>query len=195
MRPMNTAGPAANEARTDTQQPAHVTPSDRRTTRGSTVMRRISMAACLFVAACGGADDGEVDPVDGEPDPVAWKDMSFAERTTYMNNVVMPRMKEVFVAYDAKYASMDCTTCHGDDAVERAYAMPSPQIAPLLGEEEFPEWVSDPEHPERMEWTDFMYNQVVPEMADLLQVARYDPMTGTGEFSCNNCHTVEDVEP
>lgn len=154
------------------------------------------MAACLFVAACGGADDGEVDPVDGEPDPVAWKDMSFEERTTYMTNVVMPRMKEVFVAYDAKYEAMDCTTCHGDDAVERAYAMPSPQIAPLPASEEgFIAWVSDPEHPERQAWTDFMFNQVVPEMADLLQVARYDPTTHTGEFSCNNCHTLEEVEP
>ncbi|WP_437971941.1 hypothetical protein WMF04_22815 [Sorangium sp. So ce260] len=193
MRSMNTAGPGTNEAMTDAQQPAHATPSERRSRRGSTAMRRLSMAACLFVAACGGADDGEQDPTDGEP---AWKDMSFEERTTYMTNVVMPRMKRVFVAYDAKYETMDCTTCHGDDAVARAYAMPSPQIAPLPGSEEgFLEWVGDPEHPERQAWTDFMFNEVVPEMADLLQVARFDPTTMTGEFSCGNCHTLAEVEP
>ncbi|KYG04034.1 hypothetical protein BE21_48835 [Sorangium cellulosum] len=185
---MHTEEPATNEARTGAQQPDHATPSDRRTRRGRTVMRRISMAACLFVAACGGADDGE-------PDPVAWQDMTFGERTTYMTDVVVPRMKEIFVAYDAKYETMDCTTCHGADGAARAYAMPSGQIAPLPNEEVFPEWVQDPEHPERMEWTDFMFNQVVPEMADLLQVARFDPTTMTGEFSCANCHTVEEVEP
>ncbi|XXX82325.1 hypothetical protein WMF30_26575 [Sorangium sp. So ce134] len=190
---MNTAEPATNEARTGAQEPDHATRSDRWTRRGSAVMRRISVAACLFVAACGGADD-EQDPADGEPDPVAWKDMSSEERAAYMTTVVLPRMKEVFVAYDPKYESMDCTTCHGDDAVERAYAMPSPQILPLPNEEEFLDWVGDPEHPERAEWATFMYDEVVPAMADLLQVPRFDPETMTGEFSCANCHTVEGVE-
>ncbi|WP_437339260.1 hypothetical protein [Sorangium sp. So ce394] len=217
---MNTAEPATNEARTDAQPPDHATRSDRWTRRGRAVMRRISMAACLFVAACGGADDGGADDGGaggggadgaggggadgagdggaggGEPDQVAWKDMTFEERTAYMTTVVMPRMKEVFVAYDAKYETFDCTTCHGDDAVERAYAMPSPAIAPLPASEEgFLEWVGDPEHPERQEWTDFMFNEVVPAMADLLQVPRFDPTTMTGEFSCNNCHTLEEIEP
>ncbi|WP_437321570.1 hypothetical protein [Sorangium sp. So ce385] len=200
---MNTAEPATNEARTGAQQPDHATRSDRWTRRGRAVMRRISMAACLFVAACGGTDDGGAGggggadgAGGGEPDEVAWKDMTFEERTTYMTTVVMPRMKEVFVAYDAKYETFDCTTCHGDDAVERAYAMPSPAIAPLPASEEgFLEWVGDPEHPERQEWTDFMFNEVVPAMADLLQVPRFDPTTMTGEFSCNNCHTLEEIEP
>ncbi|KYF97645.1 hypothetical protein BE20_37805 [Sorangium cellulosum] len=198
---MNTAEPATNEARTDAQPPDHATRSDRWTRRGRAVMRRISMAACLFVAACGGADDGGAGGAGdgaggGEPDQVAWKDMTFEERTAYMTTVVMPRMKEVFVAYDAKYETFDCTTCHGDDAVERAYAMPSPAIAPLPASEEgFLEWVGDPEHPERQEWTDFMFNEVVPAMADLLQVPRFDPTTMTGEFSCNNCHTLEEIEP
>ncbi|WP_437517593.1 hypothetical protein [Sorangium sp. So ce1099] len=231
---MNTAVPATNDASTDAAQPAPAATSGRPARRGSTVMRRIAMAACLFVAACGGGDGGGGDggsedggggdggsedggggdggSEDGgggdgggedggggdggepEPEPVAWEDMSFDERTAYMTDVVLPRMTEVFAEYDAKYESMTCATCHGDDAVERAYAMPSPQIAPLPATEEaFLAWVGDPAHPERAEFATFMYEKVVPVMADLLQVERYDPETHTGTFSCEGCHTMMEV--
>lgn len=40
-----------------------------------------------------------------------------------------------------------------------------------------------------------MYERIVPEMADLLQVPRYDPVAQTGEFSCHGCHTMEGAEP
>ncbi|WP_438011706.1 hypothetical protein WME89_25545 [Sorangium sp. So ce321] len=190
---MNTVGPATSDAMAEAGQPDRSPPPERRTRRTDAVLRRISMAACLFAAACGGADDSEPEP---GPEPVAWQDMSIEERTEYMTDVVMPRMKEVFVAYDPKFESMDCETCHGDGVANGSYAMPSAGIAPLPGSEEgFLEWVGDPEHPERQEWTNFMFDKVVPEMADLLQIPRFDPTTQTGEFSCNYCHMLEGAEP
>ncbi|WP_437803494.1 hypothetical protein [Sorangium sp. So ce693] len=190
MRSMITADPATNDARTTQGQPDHAPPSDRRTRTRSAVVRRVSMAACLFIAACGGAEDS------GDPEPTAWKDMSFEQRVTYMNSDVLPRMKEVFVAYDPAFETMDCTTCHGADGATRAYAMPSPEIAVLPDTEEgFLEYVQDPEHPERAEWSTFMFEKVVPEMASLLQRVQYDPTTGNGDFSCNNCHTLGSVKP
>jgi hypothetical protein len=148
------------------------------------------MAACLFVAACGGAEDSS------DPEPTAWKDMNFEQRVAYMNSDVLPRMKEVFVAYDPAFETMDCATCHGADGPTRAYAMPSPAIAVLPDTEEgFLEYVQDPEHPERAEWSTFMFEKVVPEMASLLQRVQYDPTTNSGDFSCNNCHTLGSVEP
>ncbi|WP_437841838.1 hypothetical protein [Sorangium sp. So ce1153] len=192
---MNTVGPATNDATAEAGQPDRSPPPERRTRRTAAVLRRISMAACLFAAACGGADDGEQEQ-GPEPEPVAWQDMSFEERTGYMTDVVMPRMKEVFVAYDPKFESMSCETCHGDGVASGTYAMPSAGIAPLPGSEEgFLEWVGDPEHPERQEWTNFMFDKVVPEMADLLQIPRFDPTTQTGEFSCQYCHMLEGAEP
>lgn len=147
-------------------------------------MKRIWIAVGLFVAACGGGEDDT---------PSAWKDMSFEQREEFMRDVVLPRMKEVFVAFDAKFEGMDCVTCHGDGAFDGSYAMPSPQLTVLPGTEEafIEKYETDPEH---ARWSDFMFEQVVPEIASLLQVPRYDPLTQTGTFSCHNCHMLDGVE-
>lgn len=145
------------------------------------IMKRISMALCLFIAACGGEDS--------EPavEPTAYEEMTFQQRDAFMRDVVLPQMTKTFVAFDAKFANMDCKTCHGDGATDGSYAMPSPQIAPLPGSEEaFEEYVKDPEH---ARWSQFMLDQVWPQMATLLQVTKFDPMANPTGFSCSNCHT------
>jgi hypothetical protein len=153
------------------------------------VMKRISLAVCLFVAACDGGEDGASAT---SQETAAFKDMSFEERSAFMADVVLPDMKETFVAFDPKFESMTCQTCHGDGAIDGSFAMPSPKLPVLPGTEEaFMEYAKDPEHGR---WAQFMYEKVTPQLADLLEVTRFDPTTGTGEFSCNNCHTLEGVE-
>ncbi|WP_437797048.1 hypothetical protein [Sorangium sp. So ce693] len=145
-------------------------------------MKRVLIAMCLVVAACGGEDEAE---------PVAWKDMSFEQRYAFMEDVVLPQMTETFVAFDAKFEGMNCATCHGGGAADGSYAMPSPQLPALpASEEAFAERTKDPEY---ARWGTWMFETVLPQMADQLQVATYDPATGTG-FSCNSCHTLEGVE-
>ena len=147
---------------------------------------RLSIAVGLFVAACGGAEDREPH---AEPEPTAYQDMSFEQREAFMGNVVLPQMTEIFVTFEAKFEGMDCKTCHGDGATDGSFAMPSPQIAVLPATEEaFAEYVKDPEH---ARWSQFMIDQVWPQMASLLQVAKFDPASNPGGFSCHNCHTVE----
>ncbi|MDI1442628.1 hypothetical protein [Polyangium sp. 6x1] len=148
-------------------------------------MKRISMAVCLFVAACGGEDGGPA------AEPTAYADMSFEERVVFMNDVVLPEMKEVFVAFDPKFEAMSCATCHGNGATDGTYTMPSPQIPVLPGTEEaFLEYVKDPE---AARWSQFMLDKVSPRMAELLQVAVFDHETNPNGFSCHNCHTLEGV--
>jgi hypothetical protein len=151
-------------------------------------MKRISMAVCLFVAACGGGDDSKP-----AAEPTAYADMSFQEREAFMTDVVMPQMRETFVAFDPKFEAMSCQTCHGNGAIDGSYAMPSPQIAVLPATEEaFAEYVKDPEH---ARWSQFMLDEVWPQMANLLQVPMFDHTTNPDGFSCSNCHTVDLSSP
>lgn len=143
------------------------------------VLKHISIAACLLLAACDGGPD----------EPTAYEDMNFTQRHAFMSEVVLPQMKELFVEFDAKYEGMTCATCHGDGASDGSYAMPSPQLPRIpASEEAFFEYLEDPEH---ARWGVFMGEKVWPEMADLLGVPAYDPKTAPDGFSCTNCHMVE----
>jgi len=145
-------------------------------------LKRISMTLCLLVAACGGADENE--PAE---QPIPYEEMSFAQRDAFMRAVVLPEMTKTFSAFDAKFANMTCETCHGAGVAAGTYAMPNPQIEVLPGSEEaFIEYNKDPEH---AKWSQFMIDEVWPQMADLLQVAPFDPATAPMGFSCSNCHT------
>lgn len=149
-------------------------------------IKRISIAACLFLAACGGAQDGSSS---NETEPTAYEDMTFEQRKVFMTNVVLPEMRDTFVAFDPKFETMTCATCHGSGATNGTYAMPSSDLPVLPATEEaFLEYVKDPEHGK---WSQFMMDQVWPQMADLLQVKKFDPVTDSEGFSCANCHTVE----
>ena len=68
------------------------------------------VSALLIVAACGGSSH----PATPAPTPaakVAWKDMDADQRHAFMEDVVMPRSKELFMAFDAdRYQDMDCKT-------------------------------------------------------------------------------------
>lgn len=148
------------------------------------IMKRISIAACLLLAACGdGQDSGEV------TEPTSYPDMSFEQRYAFMNDVVLPQMKETFVAFDAKYKDMTCATCHGAGATDGSYAMPSEGVPRLPPEEEFIARFN--EDPEFARWSQFMLDEVWPQMSDLLEMPVFDPEKNPTGFSCSNCHKIE----
>jgi hypothetical protein len=147
------------------------------------MIKRTSMALCLLLAACNGGEESAP-----APEPTNYEDMSFQQREVFMTDVVLPQMKEIFVAFDPKFSTMDCKTCHGGGASDGSYAMPSQDIPKLPATEEaFGEYVKDPEH---ARWSQFMLDKVWPPMASMLQVAKFDPATNPTGFSCSNCHTV-----
>jgi hypothetical protein len=105
--------------------------------------------------------------------PGAWQSMDLAARKRFMSEVVMPTMRPLFVDSDPeRFATFSCSSCHGQGAADRAFAMPSADLPSLGG----PAADSD-EHKQRM--TDFMRNTVKPRMAELL---------GDAELRCSNCH-------
>ncbi len=122
--------------------------------------------------------------IQGPPRP--WAELSRDERAQHMSREVTPRMSALFAAYDGeRYADFDCATCHGPDARERNFAMPSPSILPLhaTGTEGQLQAVRD--YPEGVR---FMYTTVLPSMQTLVGAARFDETTGEG-FTCYACHT------
>jgi hypothetical protein len=144
----------------------------------------------LVLAACGGGSSTKTTPEPAKP--LVWKDMDLEQRATYMKEVVLPRAKEAFVAFDAKYQSMDCATCHGDGVTDGSYDMPNPKIKPLPNSEEaFMAWVT--KEPEAGRYAQFMSTKLEPLMGELLQKAVFDPTTKTGELSCNTCHQLIDA--
>jgi hypothetical protein len=130
------------------------------------------------------------------PPEVAWKDMKFAQRRKYMKEAVTPKMKTVFQAFDAeKFKTFNCETCHGKDAADRKYKMPSPDIHPLPNTPEAFQAKMKVE-PTWPKFTKFMAEEVEPAMGKLLDVAVFDPKKPVeGAFSCQACHKLEAAKP
>lgn len=154
-------------------------------------MKRLAILVLALVAACGSSSSAPQKPAA----PTAWKDMNLDQRQEYMKTVVLPKAKQIFVAFDAKkYADMNCETCHGDGAKDGSFDMPNPKIKALPATESaFMEWVS--KDADAMRYTKMMSEELVPTMADLLGTKPFDPKTKTGKFSCPACHTMAGETP
>src|SRR3954469_16565548 len=139
----------------------------------------------IAIAACGGT---AAKPTD-HPEPAhakVWADMDMKEREVYMKDVVLPKMKAEFVAFDPKFQAMDCKTCHGKGAEDGSFEMPNPDIKPLPNTEQaFVAWVS--KDAEAGRFAQFMVAKVEPMMGELLHIPVFDPKTKTGDFSCSSC--------
>jgi cytochrome c len=45
--------------------------------------------------------------------------MTFDQKRAYMKTAVVPTMKPIFQAFDAKkFKKVDCVTCHGEDGAD-----------------------------------------------------------------------------
>ena len=143
-------------------------------------------ALCLAVLALAGCPSKSKAPGGPTTDkPLAWADMDHEQKEDYMEATVMPHMKDKFTAFDARYAEMNCKTCHGPGADDGTFKMPNPDLMPLDFSRD-PSTYSEEEH----KVGEFMGTVVVPEMAKLLGTTPYDQATQTG-FGCTGCHTVK----
>lgn len=115
--------------------------------------------------------------------------MTKEQRGKYMRAVVMPKMKEIFTAFDAKeFEKVNCATCHGAGVKEGSFKMPNPDIFVLPAT--MPEFEALGK--QKPEWMKFMATQVKPEMAKLLGMPEFDPKNPQpGTFGCSSCHTMK----
>ncbi len=123
------------------------------------------------------------------PDTVAWKDMTTEQKGKWMKVAVMPKMKELFQAFDAKeFEKFNCATCHGEKAKTGDFKMPNDKLPVLPTKaDEFGALMK--KKPNDMK---FMMEKVKPEMAKLLGLKELDmknPQPNT--LGCSNCHTMK----
>lgn len=120
--------------------------------------------------ACGEEDD------DVGAAPVPFESLSDEEKASFMASDVLPRMREVFQAYDSEaYADFSCASCHVTGSTDGNYAMPDPGLPPLR-EDGFP-YTSD--------IGVFMADEVLPELKELLGPK-------DGGRPCITCHTLDE---
>ncbi len=150
----------------------------------------LSCALLAVAAACGGGSSTGA----SAPRDVPFDDMPPEQQLQYMKEVVLPETQAMFKAFDATLPEATCKTCHGGGADDGSFEMPNPDIAPLPNtEESFIAWISA--DPDAARWTKFMAEVLVPKTAELLHKTPFNPADGSGEFSCNGCHTLVTVEP
>lgn len=149
------------------------------------------LVALLLAGACGSASvEHEGDTVVGPPS-VAWKDMTKPQRADFMTRVVMPKMRPLFQAFDAKgFHDFDCVTCHGERARHHVFEMPNPDIFVLPGDRAGFAVLFK----EKPEWMHFMQKRVVPEMVKLLARPEFDSAhPDPNGFGCFQCHKHEEA--
>jgi hypothetical protein len=157
----------------------------------------------LAVAACGSPQSRPVAGTEPEqretergaipedvvgPPNVAWSELDHTQRAKFMERVVLPRMKPLFSAFDAKqFHEVNCATCHGEAAVkDHTFKMPNPTIFVLPATRDgFQALAKD-----KPEWMKFMSTEVQPEVAKLLGLPELDPAHPSPKaFGCLHCHT------
>jgi hypothetical protein len=135
-------------------------------------------------------EDTDVEDTDIDTDlpELTWADMDATQRSAYMSDTVMPRMKALFEGFDPAYSTMTCTTCHGTGGESNGWAMPN-GLHPI-DTVFFPlpeKWGS----PEEEALSLFMLNDVTETMAELLDQPLFDQNDPLGGgFGCFSCHEV-----
>lgn len=151
-------------------------------------MRRVLCILSLSLAACGGASPPPATPearVTPTPPERPWAELSMDERRAHMARHVVPVMSDLFGRYDeARFSDLSCDTCHGENAAERDFRMPNPDLLALYPTGSVGQYQMVEQYPLGVR---FMFSEVVPAMRTMLGAAEYDAATGEG-FSCYACH-------
>lgn len=117
--------------------------------------------------------------------PATWKDAADGkQKGLFMKAKVLPKMKEIFQAHDAKkFAEVTCKTCHGPEHKNPKEFLP--KLTFKGGK-----FTAEKEKPAMFK---FMHEKVLPAMVEVLGEKPFDMKTMTG-FGCSGCHSIDMVK-
>lgn len=148
--------------------------------------QKIRIVAVLFLfalIALWGCYPKPVGPLSADGKRPTWREMKIPDRKVYMKKVVLPRATKIFQQWrPERFASVDCTLCHGPGVFSENFQMPNDYLPRLSGK-----LLLGPELKTNPETTRLKLNRLVPTIADALGVKPFSIVTRRG-FGCYSCH-------
>ena len=131
----------------------------------------------------GGCYPKRVGPVGPQGKRLTWKEMNLEQRKAHMKSVVLPQAAELFGSWrPERFASVNCSLCHGPGAKRGDFKMPTDHLPRLSGE-----LLLGPEFDKYPDTTRLKLNRLVPMMSDALGKRPFSLVTRRG-FGCYSCH-------
>jgi hypothetical protein len=141
----------------------------------------------VVVLVLGSCYPKHVGPVGTTGSRLTWPEMNVEQKKMHMAQVVLPRAGEVFRTWRPdRFERIDCTLCHGPQAIARSYRMPSDHLPRLSGEV-----LLGPEFKKYPDTTRLKLNRLVPVMSEALGLKSFSIITRRG-FGCYSCHLGSD---
>jgi hypothetical protein len=140
-------------------------------------------AAALIALALGSCYPKPVGSVGPDGKKLTWAQMDKEQREAHMRSAVLPRAAAIFGDWrPERYASVDCSLCHGQGAAAGIFDMPTDHLPRLSGD-----LFLGPEFEKHPDTTRLKLNRLVPAMSDALGVKKFSLITRRG-FGCYSCH-------
>lgn len=149
----------------------------------STALISAALLTLLTIGVTVGCYPKRIGPPGVNGKPLTWPEMNMAQRQTLMRNVVVPRAGAIFKAWrPERFATIDCTLCHGSGFQNGTFRMPNDHLPRLSGE-----LLLGPEREKFPDTVPIKLDRLVPEMADTLGLKPFSIITRRG-FGCYSCH-------
>lgn len=137
----------------------------------------------MVVLALHGCYPKGIGPVTSDGRPLTWDEMILDQRKAHMRAEIIPRAGAVFRSWRPdRFADIDCTLCHGQNAERGIFRMPTDHLPRLSGAV-----LLGPEFEKYPDTARLKLEQLVPTMAEALGLKSFSIITRTG-FGCYSCH-------
>ena len=140
-------------------------------------------AATLISLALWSCYPKPVGPAGPQGKKMTWAEMDKEQRKAHMRRAVLPRAAAIFGQWrPERFATVNCSLCHGQAAAAGIFDMPTDHLPRLSGA-----LFLGPEFKKHPDTTRLKLDRLVPEISEALGVKSFSLITRRG-FGCYSCH-------